>query len=111
MKHYDEMETAVVYTARLEDFDGDVQKWKIAFYEIWRYQMTYHFARRIIAEDSRNHGAFVRLTVKPAFKHDALGMMEDLGYKNITTEDAKIGLVYAYEHDDLEDIDLLVLDY
>lgn len=111
MKTYDEKKAAVELVAYLNDFDGDVQKWKHSFYEIWRYQMGYTFAYYIGVNENRRNGVFVRLIIKPGFKGNALDMMNDLGYREIKVYDASVGIVYGCEHEELDDIDLLDVDY
>ena len=109
-KVYDEKATAVRVIAHLEDFDGDVNDWKINFYELWRYQMTWGFAFEISVGESRQNGVFVDLLVKKPYKKNILETMQELGYRNITHYDETVGIVYGYEHEDLDNIWYLYLD-
>ena len=98
-----EKEKAVLIEANLEDFYGSTDKWKQSFYNIWRYQMTWDYAYRITVEE-RRRGVIVRLLIKPAFKDDVLGMMEDLGYRNVATENVNVAFISSYDIGDVEDI-------
>lgn len=89
-------ETSVLMVAHLEDFDGNLQKWKDSFYEIWRYQMTWSFAYRIEALESRSRGVFISLRVRPAFRDSVEGMLEMLGYRNVSVNEEKVGIVESY---------------
>lgn len=113
-KIYDRTAEAIRITSRLDDFDGDVAKWKDAFYELWRYQMTWSFAYKIEVIESGgsyfDRKVFVELVVKEAYKTNALDLMETLGYRNVKTEDIKVGIVNEYKHD-LDDIYELILDF
>ena len=104
-------ENALRITATLEDFNGTVSEWKIAFYELWRYQMTWHFAYEISVIDSRNSGVFVLLKCKPAYKKNILETMESLGFKNINCEDEEIGAIECTDFPDDMLIDTVIVDY
>ena len=110
-KSYDEKKKAVYITASLNDFDGDVPKWKEAFYELWRYQMTWDYAWQITVNESRSDGVYVRIIASPAYKKNLVDLMEYIGYRNITVADTFIGEVSAFDRTELEDIELLVLEY
>lgn len=97
-----EKEKAILVEANDKDFDGDIERWRFSFYNIWRYQMTWDYAYRITVEE-RRRGVIVRLIIKPAFKDDVLRMMEDLGYQNVTTEDVNVALISSYDLDWAED--------
>ena len=109
-KMYDEKKSAIRVTARYEDFEGDIAKWKDSFYTVWRYQLTWSFAYRIDLRESRK-GVFIDLLVKPAYRKNVIEMLEDLGYRNVAENTEFIGEVWALEHKGLEDISELVLDY
>lgn len=78
------LEEAYRVESYLSDFDGDVPAWENAFYELWRYHMTYSFAVDIAVYESRKKGVFVSLLVRPAYKTGVLDAMEDLGYRNVS---------------------------
>jgi len=88
--------------ASFEDFDGDVEKWKNAFYEIWRYQLTYNFAYEISlierrCKDNQNKWTvWVSLLVREGFKKNIVETMEELGYGNIKVEEESVGVVELY---------------
>ena len=109
-KVYDRKEKAIYVTSKLEDFDGDVQKWKDAFYELWRYQMTYSFAYKIEVKESGGsyfeRKVFVDLLVRENYKDNVIDLMKTLGYQNINISEETIGIIDGYEHDilDLHDI-------
>lgn len=109
-KVYDEKESAVRVIAHYSDFDGDLTKWKDSFYLLWRLQMTWGFAYSIEVNESRSRGVFVDLLIKPCYKDNLLGTMAEWGYENITTDSAYVGVVWAYEHDELDDIEALIID-
>ena len=98
------VEDAVRIKASLPDFDGNVGEWKDAFYQVWRFQMTWHFAHEIKVAERRgdNDGweVYISILCKPSYVKNIIGAMEDLGYRNITTEDEKYGEIYAYETSD-----------
>ena len=105
----EERVTATRITASINNFDGNVEKWKLAFYEIWRYQMTWGFAYEIAVREGHK-GVFVDLLVKPAYAKSAQDMMYDLGYNGLTVYNEDVGLVSAWEHSELNGIELLVID-
>ena len=111
MKMYDKKKKAIRICSRFRDFDGDVEKWKISFYELWRLEMTWSFAYRITVEESRASGVFVSLLIREVYKDNLIETMTGLGYGNIISYEEDIGEVDAYEHDELEDIVELVLEY
>ena len=99
-----EKEKAILVEAKQEDFDGDTEWWRNSFYTIWRYQMTWDFAHSIKVDERRSSGVYVRLLIKPVYKEDVLGMMEDLGYRNVTTEDCNVAFISSYDVQNVEDI-------
>lgn len=87
----------------LEDFDGDVEKWKKSFYEIWRYQMTWDFAYEITVHEVHGGDVCVSILAKNAFLGSAKSMLDSLGYRNLKTEKEHIGIVEVFDLGD-EDI-------
>ncbi len=110
-KVYDIKVEAVQITATLKDFNGDVDEWKIAFYNLWRWQMTIDYAYRIAVRESSRQGVYVELIVKYDQREPVLNIMEDLGYKNIKTEPEWIGVVDPYEHDECMGIECISMEY
>lgn len=104
-------EEALCITATLKDFNGTVTEWKTAFYELWRYQMTWHFAHKISVHDSRNSGVYVLLICKPAYKKNILETMESLGFKNIKCEEEEIGTIECTEFPEDMLLDTVIVDY
>ena len=105
-------ENAKVLVTFFKDFSGDVTEWKIAFYELFRYQMTFYYAHEIEASESRANGVFVRLVIKPAFEKNALDLMHDLGFKNINVYDAKVLAVNPYADDTIHfDVETAYIDW
>ena len=110
-----EKKTAYRITASFEDFDGDLQKWKDTFYELWRVQLTWEPAYNITLIDRRchsDHGWAVNLDVlvKESFKKQTLEWMEQHGYRNLYVCEQTVGLVSAYD-EGIEDIDYLDIEW
>ena len=101
---------ALYVTAYLEDFDGDIAKWKVSFYELWRYQMTWYFAHTIELFDSEQHGVFVNIVCKPAFKDSLLNTMESLGYRNVKVQNDEVGFIHITDLPDDMLFDFAVID-
>lgn len=98
-------EKAYRFTASFEKFDGEVEKWKQAFYEVWRHQLTYRFAYEIELRENRD-GVYLSMLVKEDFKEKAEGLSQ-LGYIfNISEETA--GIVNDYDLPD--DVECLFVD-
>ena len=103
-------EDAIFVYATLSDFDGDVQKWKIAFYELWRYQMTWHFAHRIYVEDTRN-GVYDGLLCNPNYEKNIVETMESLGFRKIKVKHEDIGVIECTDLPDDMLFDFVSVDY
>lgn len=86
-------EDAVFISAGLNDFDGDVEKWKDAVYQLFRYNMTFSFAHKIDVCESRKSGVFVSLVIKPAFQENVTETMDGLGFKELKTWHEDIGTI------------------
>lgn len=104
MKTYDEKRKAFYITAGITDFEGTVTDWKLAFYQLWRYQMTWNFAYLIDLHDLRDKGATVQLVVREAYVDNVLGLMEDLGYRNVYTTEASVGIIWSVDRKDCADV-------
>ena len=98
-----EEEKAIAIEATYEDFDGEINRWRESFYTIWRWQLTWSFAHRIEIRERRT-GVYLWMLIKPAYKDNILDTMDDLGYREIKTEDVTVGLVSSYDFEGLEDI-------
>lgn len=92
-------EDAVRVTATYKDFNGDLLTWKNAFYELWRYQLTYSMAYKLAVRESNKSGVFVDILVRPAYKDNLVETMRDLGYRNMTVYDEKVGIVECTDTD------------
>lgn len=91
------MEDALYITSNLNDFDGDVQKWKNAVYEMFRWDMGYSFAHKIDLIDSRSSGVFILLICRPKFEQSIVDTMEDNGFRNIKVRHENIGAIECTE--------------
>ena len=109
-KMYDEKTSVIRMRATFEDFDGGLEKWKESFYMVWRWQLTWNFAYSLKLNETRANGVLVDMLVKPAYRQNVLDMMKELGYQNISENTEYIGIVDMYGHDELEDIEALILD-
>lgn len=105
------MEDTVHVWSHLEDFDGDVAKWKNAIYELFRYDMTWSFAHKIDVIDSRSSGVFVSIISKPAFEESLLDTMHDLGFRNIKSEHEDIGAIECTELPEDMLVDFAIVNY
>lgn len=96
--------------AHYKDFEGDLQDWRNAFYELWRYQMTWSFAHEIIVSESRKNGVFVKLTIR-GYEDVLLNTMESLGYRSVKVGDTIIGVTDDAIEFDGDYIDIIELDF
>lgn len=110
-KIYDEKEKAIRVTAYYEDFDGDTERWKDSFYQLWRIHLTWGIAYSINLRESRKRGVYVDLLIKPVYKEQLLESMDDSGYKNIQTEETNVVFIDAFVHEELKDVEEVYLDY
>ena len=92
MKEEIKVRDAVRIEASYEDFNGNLDKWKDSFYQLWRLQLTWGFAHRITLNETK-HGVFVSLLVRPAYRDNAVETMDGFGYKNIKTYHENIGVI------------------
>ena len=98
-------EDAIAIRAAYEDFDGELSKWKDSFYQIWRWQLTWSYAYKIEIRERRANGVYLYMLIKPSFRKSVLGMLEEYGYKNVSEEATKVGVVESYEiWEDIEDV-------
>lgn len=104
MKLSVEKEKAIYITATFKDFDGDAERWKWCFYELWRYQLTFGFAHKISLNESAKDGVFVYMIIRPAYKDNIIETMHDLGYKKVESWDTSIGVLYEEDTDECADI-------
>lgn len=102
---------AVFVTAYLKDFDGDVQKWKNAVYELFRYDMTCSFAYKIDVNENRSNGVFVSITAKPAYEIWLMETMPILGFCNAKAQHESIGSIECTELPDDMLFDFAIVDY
>lgn len=86
-------EDAVRITAHLNDFVGTTNEWKIAVYEMFRWDMTWSFAHKIDVIESRGSGVFLSMIIKPPFEKSVKETMEDLGFRNIVSYHENIGSI------------------
>ena len=98
-------------TAYLNDFSGNVEDLKSAFYTIWRYQMTFSLAYEIYLLDTRGNGVELTIYCKDAFIDNLLDTMNDLGYRNIQVHGENIGFIETSDLPEDQLIDLAIVDY
>lgn len=103
-------EDALYITSTLNDFDGDVQKWKNAVYEMFRWDMGYSFAHKIDVVESRSSGVFILLICKPKFEKSIVETMKDNGFRNIKVRHDDIGVIECTEFPDDMLIDFAIVD-
>jgi hypothetical protein len=95
-------EKAFRFKAKFEEFSGDLAKWRDAFYEVWRHQLTYSFAYEIELREN-NAGVYLSMLVRESFKEQAKGL-EELGYHFTITEETA-GVINDYDlPDDVESL-------
>jgi len=104
-------EDAVRVTASLEAFDGDVQKWKLMVYEVFRYQMTWDFAHRIDLRDYRDGGVYIIILCKPAYEKNIINTMKDLGFADVKAEHENVGVIECTDLPDDMLYDYVYTDY
>lgn len=93
-------EKAYRFIAKYADFDGNLETWRNAFYEVWRHQLTYSFAYEIELRENRS-GVFLSMLVRESFKEQAEGL-SDLGY-HFSIDEEYAGVINDYElPDDVE---------
>jgi hypothetical protein len=105
------MEDAVYITSCLNDFDGGVQKWKNAVYDMFRWDMTYSFAYKIDVIESRSSGVFILLICRPKFEESIVATMEDNGFRNIKVRHEDVGHIECTEFPEDMLIDFAIVDY
>lgn len=111
LKEEIEVKEAVRITAYLQDFDGDVEKWKDSFYQVWRLQLTWSFAYDIKLLETRRSGVYLSMVIKPSYESSVLETLPGFGYREIKPEKENIG-VLEYVSDEFLDqyIDVLYVD-
>ncbi len=105
------MKDAVYIASYLNDFDGSVQDWKNAVYEIFRWDMTYGFAHQIDVKESCSSGVFVYIIAKPSYEKNILETMEDLGFRNTISRHEDIGTIECTEFPEDMLIDFAIVEY
>lgn len=97
---------AVRIETDLNDFAGNVEEWKKAFYEVWRYQMTYDFAYNIRVSERRESGVYMSMLVKKAYAEQTKELLKHLGCQKITEWGEHVGIVQLYDIDTPEAKDM-----
>ena len=92
-------------TSNIRDFQGSTEDWKLAFYEVWRYQMTWSFMYEIAVRESRKNGVFIDILYAPDFEKSLLNALEDLGYRNVKISDCKVAEISAYDLNDCSEVE------
>lgn len=101
-------EDAVRVKLYLKNFD-ESKDWKTAFYELWRYQMTWDFAYEIKVCEARNDGVYVSMLIRKAYMKNVIDVMEELGYGNLNTDTEHVGIVETYDIDAPEADDMFTI--
>ena len=105
MNIIDERIKATEVRAFLSDFDGSVEDWKLKFYELWRWQMTFSFAYKIKVHDVSDGDVCVDMIVKNERLETVLDLMDGYGYQNIRRAEVDVGLIWELEHEELFEVD------
>lgn len=107
---WDEKKKALVVEAELSDYGGD--DWRGAFYELWRYELTWGFAYKLELCERRS-GVYVKAVIKEAYRRNVEETMDALGYKNLTITETNVGIVYALDRDDMDEegVEYLQVEY
>lgn len=80
--------------------------WKLAFYELWRLQMTWHFSYHLGVGESEG-GVFVKAVCKEAYIGNLVETMEGVGFRNIKQSEGNVGLIDCLEiPDDVDMVDI-----
>ena len=104
-------EDAVHIVSHLNDFTGNVQEWKNAVYELFRYDMTWSFAYKIDVIESRSSGVFVSIVARPAYEQSILDTMEDLGFRNTVAKHEDIGWIECTDLPEDMLVDFVIVEY
>ena len=104
-------EDAVLITSHWRDFKGELQDWRNAIYDLFRWDMTYSYAHKIDVIESRKNGVFVSLRIKPEFEESVVETMKDLGFCKIKATHEEIGTIECTELPDDMLIDFAIVDY
>lgn len=102
MKFYGEKIKAIEIKAAYEDFDGGDEKdraWQYAFYQMWRYQLTYDFAYEIKVNEYSDNTLDMIMIIRPSYKDAAVKTMRRYGYRNIRVRDCKVLEISHYDGD------------
>lgn len=82
----------VSITAYLNDFIGDSEKWREAYFRMLSWKNTFDVVYQMDILESRKNGVYVWLVLHTADKADrTIEMMNDLGYQNIKTAWVTVG--------------------
>lgn len=106
-----EKRKAVRIIAYYEDFDPkgwnstatEDQKsecWKLAFYEMWRMQMTWGYAYEIEARESRQNGVHISICVKEGYAKNAKDTMEAIGFRDVRSYEEYVAVTDGFDLDD-----------
>lgn len=104
-------EDAVLITSHWKDFKGELQDWRNAIYDLFRWDMTYSYAHKIDVIESRKNGVFVSLRIKPKFEGSIIGTMEDLGFGGIESTHEDIGTIECTELPEDMLLDFAIVEY
>lgn len=90
---------AIQVFANFSKFNGTVQEWKNAIYELFRCNMAFDFAYYIDIRKNYKKDAYVVVLLRPTYKDVLIETMKDLGFNPVITEE-KIGAIECTEFPD-----------
>lgn len=102
---------ALYIIAHFGDFDGDVEAWKNAVYQVFRCNMTWSFAHMIDVREGRNLGVYICIIANPVYEENIVSFMEDNGFRNIKTHHEDIGAIECTDLPGDMLIDFAIVDY
>ena len=85
IRTYETVKTTSVI-AHWSDFDGSVEKWQQAYFQLLSLNNTYSFAYEMDVHESSKNGVFVCVVLRCTnYKDRLVDYMNDLGYRAIKT--------------------------
>ena len=107
------VEDAIAIEARLKDFEGTVDEWKTAVYELFRLNMTFRKIYRISVDlGNKEKGVYVTAVVDPSFERLTVDHMTDSGFRNISVSKAEVGVISCMDvPDNCTDVEDVIIDW
>ena len=102
MKTYElDREQAVCYTANYKDFDGDVEKWREAYFHLLGWKNTWEIPFEMNICSHRDHTPYLFLVIPKRNEEATDSMLEDLGY-TFKKNDCTVGVFSPDIDDDID---------